>query len=97
MSENSYCDPDDVSDYGDEIPPEIVANQGKREFLFGFYFNCIRCVTIITIDLIQTTYFLFKRNSLFVIIYVDSYYAFLLKTKTLFPYFVELRGTRFKK
>ena len=24
MSENSSCDTDDVSDYGDEIPPEIV-------------------------------------------------------------------------
>ena len=24
MSENSSCDTDDVSDYGDKIPPEIV-------------------------------------------------------------------------
>ena len=24
MNENSSCDTDDVSDYGDEIPPEIV-------------------------------------------------------------------------
>ena len=24
MSENNSCDTDDVSDYGDEIPPEIV-------------------------------------------------------------------------
>ena len=54
------------------------------------------CVIIITIVIIRTTYLLFKRNPLFVIIYFNSYYAFLLKTKTLFPYFVELRGTRFK-
>ena len=51
MRENSSCDTDYVSDYGDEIPPEIVANQGERELLFGFLFNCIRCVTIITIVL----------------------------------------------
>ena len=36
MSENSSCDTDDVSDYGDKIPPEIVANQGERKLLFGF-------------------------------------------------------------
>ena len=75
----------------------IITNQGERELLFGFKFNCIRCVIVITIVLIQTTYLLFKRNPLFVIIYFDSLYAFLLETKTLFPYFVELRGTRFKK
>ena len=50
-----------------------------------------------TIVLIRTTYLLFKRNPLFVIIYFDSYYAFLLETKTLFPYFVEPRDTRFEK
>ena len=38
---------------------------------------------MITIVLIQTTYLLFKRNPLFVIIYFDSYYAFLLKRKTI--------------
>ena len=36
MSDNSSCDTDDVSDYGDEIPPEIVANPDERELLFGF-------------------------------------------------------------
>ena len=36
MSENSSRDTDDVADYGDEIPPEIVANQGERELFFGF-------------------------------------------------------------
>ena len=35
MSKNSSRDTDEVSHYGDEIPPEIVANQGEREFLFG--------------------------------------------------------------
>ena len=35
-SKNSSSDTDDVSDYGDEIPPEIVANLGERELLFGF-------------------------------------------------------------
>ena len=36
MIENSSCDTDDVSDYGDEIPSKIVANQGERELLVGF-------------------------------------------------------------
>ena len=27
MSDNSSCDTDDVSDYGDEISPEIVVNE----------------------------------------------------------------------
>ena len=36
MSENRSCDADDVSDYEDEIPPEIVANQGERGLLFEF-------------------------------------------------------------
>ena len=36
MSENSSCDTDDVFDYGDEIPSEIVANRDERELLFGF-------------------------------------------------------------
>ena len=29
MSENSSCDTDDVSDYGDEIPPDIVVAAKK--------------------------------------------------------------------
>ena len=36
MSQNSSCDTDDVFDYGNEIPPEIVANQGEGELSFGF-------------------------------------------------------------
>ena len=35
-SENSSCDADDVSDYGDEIPPEIVANTVNENFYLDF-------------------------------------------------------------
>ena len=75
MSENSSCDTDDVSDYGVEIPPEIVeaakevslnSLPGKSERLYVSTYNNIS---------------------------IHFMYAFLFKTKTLFPYFVELRGT----
>ena len=48
MSENSSCDTDDVSDYGDEIPPEIVEaakevilnllpDKSKRLYVSAYY------------------------------------------------------------
>ena len=34
MSQNSSCDTDDVSDYGDKIPPEIYYLTNQKDYTF---------------------------------------------------------------
>ena len=96
MSENSSCDTDDVSDYGDEIPPEMI--ETAKEVSLNLLPDKSKRLYVSTYNVKPWRA---TKNSFSKIVYAtlisSSFATLVLKNSIRHAYFVEPHGTRFKK